>query len=1563
MRPALTCALAVTLLAACVEDSPPRVAPAQSTEGLHSTEPLEANAAFRMWLHRYLTSAADGREQLDREGAALAAARRVAMNRVILSNPELALELAVSPAERDAVPSSVRVQLEQWRDGVGTIHVIALDPEEPTDGHDTDEFVSFVGDDVMYATRLVGRRALEQTRRDVRLHGVELDGAIALTDRRLRQLHPGEVVPELKVAAVDGCSDGALFHGGDLLYSFCEAASADAFDERLHAAEEPPASAWTEGPKTLLFVRVDFSDRAGEPLSASSAQSIIESTCDQFFEANSYGKTSLPSATVTPTLRLPRTRAQYAADANSYTLLRADALALALDAGFRNTDFDHDIVAFASTYSGWAGRGYVGGRGTWLNGSFNLRVTGHELGHNWGSQHANFWSTSALNPIAPNGTTVEYGNPFDLMGGGSTQANHFTAWVKQRFNWLSPMATPTITTNGTYRIQALEPTVTSGLQGARVERGGGRAYWLEYRPAINTPSTRDGLSINWDGPGGKSQLLDMTPGDGNRNVSALVIGRTFSDSAADLHFTPIAKAGTTPEAIDVVINRGPFVGNRAPTVSLSASATSVAVNGAVTFTATASDPDGDTLAWEWDFDDGTWGPNTSMASKTFGAARAHNVRLTVSDMKGQTATATVLITVGTPTTFTLSGRVTVGGQPLDAVRVTDGTRATFSLADGTWRLANVPSGSVTISAAKVDYTFTRSFAAPLTVSANQTGLDFAATLGAGATISGTVQASGMPVANATVTDGTRTATTNASGAYTLTGVRAGGYTLTATKAGFQFSPTFTNPVEVFGVNLTGQNFNASGYSLSGSVPAALVATAPVVTDGVRTVTATRSGANWTFFLNAVPNGAWNLEATSPGVTLTPSSFTNPVVVNNQARAGLVFAAAARTSYVIRGTVRTGTTPLPGVVVSDGTRSGTTDALGNYVIVDVAPGTYTLTPTLAGNTFTPATRSATVAAADLTGQNFETTVVNQPPTVAVQAVATPAPVTGTTTAVTVLGADDTGEAQLTYTWSTAGIYPVTFSPNGSNAAKSAAVTFSGAGTYALQCTIRDPGGLTVVASVQVQVQQAATGLTVTPAAANVLIGATQFFQAQAVDQFGRTFFTSPVAWSVTGGGTISGTSSGAFIAGPTPGGPYTVQAVAAGAMGTALVTVVGAGAPSITAAATATPNPVTGTTTRVSVRATDDAGEANLVYRWQSTLGPAPVTFSANDTNAAKDADVTFTRAGTYTLAVTVADGAGNSASSVVTVEVESTPTRLTLSPTAVTLLRGQEQAFTATVFDQFDDEVVPAPMLTWTATGGSVDGDGLFTAGMSEGSAFVVTVQTNGRSATAAVTVVATPDTDAPLVTVTSPMNDAVISGLTAVSAEASDNVAVAGVTFFVDGVQVGDDTATPWEASFDASTLSVGTHLVTARATDGAGNASTSMAVRVVVGGAPPVDLEAPQVQVVTPTEGAETGPSVSFSATASDDVGVTQVDFELDGVTVTSISNSPWDFTAAVAVGAHTVVAIAHDASGKSTRSSPVAFTALEAPPITTPEQVVGSCGCMSLEGPAALLLLGALLRRRRS
>ena len=170
-----------------------------------------------------------------------------------------------------------------------------------------------------------------------------------------------------------------------------------------------------------------------------------------------------------------------------------------------------------------------------------------------------------------------------------------------------------------------------------------------------------------------------------------------------------------------------------------------------------------------------------------------------------------------------------------------------------------------------------------------------------------------------------------------------------------------------------------------------------------------------------------------------------------------------------------------------------------------------------------------------------------PTVATPAAATPSTVTGTTTNLTVLGADQAGESNLNYTWSTTGtpLASVSFSANGSNAAKSTIATFSKAGTYSFVVTITNSLGYSVYSSVDVTVNQTLTGTdaTISPASTIVAPGSSVQFNVYGMDQFGDPMGTpqNGVTWSVFSGvGTIS--SSGLYTAPVGGSGTATVRAV-------------------------------------------------------------------------------------------------------------------------------------------------------------------------------------------------------------------------------------------------------------------------------------------------------------------------------------------------------------------------------------------------------------------------------------
>ena len=93
------------------------------------------------------------------------------------------------------------------------------------------------------------------------------------------------------------------------------------------------------------------------------------------------------------------------------------------------------------------------------------------------------------------------------------------------------------------------------------------------------------------------------------------------------------------------------------------------------------------------------------------------------------------------------------------------------------------------------------------------------------------------------------------------------------------------------------------------------------------------------------------------------------------------------------------------------------------------------------------------------------------------------------------------------------------------------------------------------------------------------------------------------------------------------------------------------------------------------------------------------------------------------------------------------------------------------------------------------------------------------------------PDRTPPVATVTAPAAGALVVTGTTVTATASDDSAVAGVQFKVDGNDIGlEDTTAPYSVPWDARGLSAGNHTLTAVARDTSGNLGTSTGVTVNV-------------------------------------------------------------------------------------------------------------------------------------
>jgi hypothetical protein len=175
--------------------------------------------------------------------------------------------------------------------------------------------------------------------------------------------------------------------------------------------------------------------------------------------------------------------------------------------------------------------------------------------------------------------------------------------------------------------------------------------------------------------------------------------------------------------------------------------------------------------------------------------------------------------------------------------------------------------------------------------------------------------------------------------------------------------------------------------------------------------------------------------------------------------------------------------------------------------------------------------------------------------------------------------------------------------------------------------------------------------------------------------------------------------------------------------------------------------------------------------------------------------------------------------------------------------------------------------------------------------------------------VTVTVDNTAPTAALGAPAQGAQLRGTVQVSATASDNVGVAKVEFYVDGVLFGTDSSAPYETGWNSASVADGFHTLTAKAYDAAGNSAPSAGVDVMS------DNTAPTAAFAAPAQNAHVRGTVQLSATASDNVGVAGVEFYDGSLLLGTLYAPPYELswnTASVTDGVHLLTVRAFDHVG---------------------------------------------------
>ncbi len=177
-----------------------------------------------------------------------------------------------------------------------------------------------------------------------------------------------------------------------------------------------------------------------------------------------------------------------------------------------------------------------------------------------------------------------------------------------------------------------------------------------------------------------------------------------------------------------------------------------------------------------------------------------------------------------------------------------------------------------------------------------------------------------------------------------------------------------------GNSSSGSGSSPATYGISGTVTSSGVAlsgvTVTLLAGGATTTTTTDAGGNYSF--TGLANGNYTVIPARTGYAFSPTSSAVSVSGANVTATNFT-ATLAATTYSISGMIIGAT----GVKITlNGANAGAvvTGALGTYTITGLVPGSYTVTPSLSGFTFTPISKPITIVNESSTANDFVATAI-------------------------------------------------------------------------------------------------------------------------------------------------------------------------------------------------------------------------------------------------------------------------------------------------------------------------------------------------------------------------------------------------------------------------------------------------------------------------------------------------------------------------------------------------------------------------------------------------------------
>jgi parallel beta-helix repeat protein len=338
----------------------------------------------------------------------------------------------------------------------------------------------------------------------------------------------------------------------------------------------------------------------------------------------------------------------------------------------------------------------------------------------------------------------------------------------------------------------------------------------------------------------------------------------------------------------------------------------------------------------------------------------------------------------TSATFTIEGTINPQAYGSYATVTLGGAASATTIADatGNYSFSGLVVGSYIVTPVKNGFAVAPPSQNATVSTANVTGLNFTAVPSGSTTftLAGTISpAAGGSGATVTLSGAANATTTADSGGnYSFSGLASGEYTVAPSKSGYSFTPaslsTTISTSNVTGVNFTATSTAPMTYSLSGNIsPAAGGSGATVTLSGTASATAT-ADSNGNYGFTGLASGSYTVTPSKGGYSFTPASLNTTISTSNVTGVDFIATSTAPMTYSLSGNISPSSGGSGATVTLSGTAHAATtaDSGGNFSFIDLPSGSYTVTPTKNGYSFSPSSQSASISTADVTGVKFSAT---------------------------------------------------------------------------------------------------------------------------------------------------------------------------------------------------------------------------------------------------------------------------------------------------------------------------------------------------------------------------------------------------------------------------------------------------------------------------------------------------------------------------------------------------------------------------------------------------------------